>query len=333
LEEKRTLFRRYAQNRAKRHLELNRTFLDEICKSGNKGQFYRYVKRLNHKKARNDLDPTQIDSYASHFKTTFGDNPSGYATLKDDNILLKTDPFNGEPDEAALTISVEDVQRVIFNNLARNKAPGIDGIPAEAYINGGPIVLNTLCQFFNLLVEFQRSPSQWNQSLMTVIYKNKGDSKDIKNYRPISLTVVAKRIFEKIIDSKLDEYKAKLHNLQGGFRKGRSTLHQVYYLTELIKANDSQIINVYMDLRAAYDTVDRQVLWTQLATKFGMPLKLIRLLRAIFDFNQSFLLVGGERSSPIKNLRGLPQGSSLSPTLFNFFINILIELLERTVEI
>ena len=41
LEEKRTLFRRYAQNRAKRHLELNRSFLDEICKSGNKGQFYR----------------------------------------------------------------------------------------------------------------------------------------------------------------------------------------------------------------------------------------------------------------------------------------------------
>ena len=46
---------------------------------------------------------------------------------------------------------------------------------------------------------------------MTVIYKNKGDPKDIKNYRPISLTVVAYRIFEKIIDSKLDDYKPRLH--------------------------------------------------------------------------------------------------------------------------
>lgn len=330
LDEKRTLFHRYARNREKRHTELHRAFLDEICKSRNQGQFFRYVKRLNRKSAKSDLDPSLIDSYASHFTSTFGGAPTGSASLIDDFVLETTNPLNGGPSEAALTITSQDVEKVIYYNLGRNKAAGIDGIPAEAYIYGGPIVMNTLCQFFNLLVEYQRSPSQWNESLMTVIYKNKGDPKDIKNYRPISLTVVAKRIFEKIIDSKLDDYKAKLHNLQGGFRKGRSTLHQVYYLAELMKKSHNNIVNVYMDLRAAYDTVDRRLLWTYLATKFGMPLKLIRLLRAFFDSNQSYLLVRGERSSPIKNLRGLPQGSSLSPTLFNFFINILIELLEQT---
>jgi hypothetical protein len=330
LEEKRTLFRRYAQNREKRHKELHRVFLDEICKSGNQGQFFRYVKRINRKRARSELDPSLIDSYSAHFSSTFGGAPAGSASLIDDSILETTDPFSGEPSKAAVNISFEDVEKVVFYRLGRNKVAGIDGIPAEAYIYGGPIVMNALSQFFNLLVEFQRSPSQWNESLMTVIYKNKGDPENIKNYRPISLTVVAKRIFEKIIDSKLDVYKAKLHDLQGGFRKGRSTLHQVYYLAELMKKNKKNIVNVYMDLRAAYDTVDRRLLWTYLATKFGMPLELIRLLRAFFDHNQSYLLVGDARSSPIKNLRGLPQGSSLSPTLFNFFINILIELLQRT---
>ena len=47
---------------------------------------------------------------------------------------------------------------------------------------------------------------------MCAIYKNKGDIKEIKNYRPIFLTIVAKRIFEKIVDAKLETYKEKLHS-------------------------------------------------------------------------------------------------------------------------
>ena len=59
-----------------------------------------------------------------------------------------------------------------------------------------------------------------------------------------------------------------------------------------------------------------------------MPLYLIRIFRSIFDFNESVLLVGSERSPGIPNFRGVPQGSSLSPIMFNFFINDLIVKLE-----
>jgi hypothetical protein len=176
------------------------------------------------------------------------------------------------------------------------------------------------------MISMQVSPSQWNNSLVCLIFKNKGSNQDVKNYRPISLTIVAKRIFEKAIDKKLDAYKSMLHDLQGGFRKGRSTLHQVYYLAELMKSN--KLINVFMDFRAAYDTVDRRILWTSLFHTFKFLISLIRTLRSIFEFNESFLLVGSDKSPGIPNLRGVPQGSSLSPTMFNFFINSLIVQLE-----
>ena len=58
-----------------------------------------------------------------------------------------------------------------------------------------------------------------------------------------------------------------------------------------------------MDLRAAYDTVDRRILWTYLAKDFGIPLNLIKILRVFFDYNSSYLVVGDERSIPIENLR------------------------------
>jgi hypothetical protein len=91
---------------------------------------------------------------------------------------------------------------------------------------------------------------------------------------------------------------------------------------------NKDLLNVFLDLRAAYDTVDRRILWTLLVKKFGFSFELVRIIGALFDFNQSFLLVGNTKSPGIPNHRGLPQGSAFSPIIFNFFINHLIDILD-----
>ena len=102
-----------------------------------------------------------------------------------------------------------------------------------------------MAKFFNLLGKTQITPSAWRESLVVPIFKNKGSSVEIKNYRPISLTIVAKRLFEKLIDSRLGPFKELLKESQGGFRQGRSTLHQVYYLMELMKSQ--KLYQVFLD--------------------------------------------------------------------------------------
>ncbi len=67
------------------------------------------------------------------------------------------------------------------------------------------------------------------------------------------------------------------------------------------------------------------ILWTRLLDILKVPKRLI--LRIMFDQNKSILVINGEENQPIKNRRGLLQGPSLSPILFNHFINgLLIEL-------
>ncbi len=66
-----------------------------------------------------------------------------------------------------------DEVKTIIKHLRKNKAAGDDNIPAEAYIYGGQLVVQILTRFFNLLLKSHVAPSQWNNSLVTLIYKNR----------------------------------------------------------------------------------------------------------------------------------------------------------------
>ena len=201
------------------------------------------------------------------------------------------------------------------------KAPGIDGIPGELIRYGGYELAKGLQLLFNIVAKFG-IPKEWKQAIIIPIYK-KDDPADVANYRPIALTCTMRRIYERIILIELEEYIERLEDSQGGFRKHRSTLHQVMCLHEICVANP-KATHVFLDLKAAYDLVPRNILWRILLNHFQLPADLVRRLQNLFDHNQSIVRIRNQESLPIHNQRGLLQGSSLSPVLFNFFINDLL---------
>ncbi len=99
-------------------------------------------------------------------------------------------------------------------------------------------------------------------------------------------------------------------------------VHQVYVLNEIMKINPNMFY-VFLDIQAAYDTVDRRLLWKQLMD-YGFDNNFIKNLRVLFDYNSCNLVINGETSQNIDCKRGLLQGSSLSPFLFNVYINSLM---------
>ena len=84
-------------------------------------------------------------------------------------------------------------------------------------------------------------------------------AKDPMSYRPFSLLCVPYKILERLIHSRIEPIvDPQLPLEQAGFRRGRSTVHQVTLLTQDIE--DSFQYNkkagvVFLDLTAAYDTV------------------------------------------------------------------------------
>ena len=82
-------------------------------------------------------------------------------------------------------------------------SPGIDGIPVEFYKTFYDVLENDLLQIFNnILFTEQETTKTMQQAIITLILK-KGDLKQLKYWRPISLLCNDYKILTKILANRL----------------------------------------------------------------------------------------------------------------------------------
>ena len=308
----------YRANLQKRSTERFRTTVDKLAHPSNTGAFMRMVKgplgRQNG--GRCQLDKSKVDTYVHHFESTFGGAPNG---------LRLSPEVPSVPALVEVQVGVAVNRRTVLETIGKlpaGKAWGADDIPAEFLQRGSTALLNTLVAFLSLVYISATVPSVWRTALVVPVWKKKGSAQDIANYHPISLTCVGRRLYERLILPDVKHMEHLLADAQGGFRPHRGTEHQALSLHEAIAGN-LQAKVALLDLHAAYDLADRERLWDNLARRYGAPLGLLNQLRDLFDHNVTNLMVGGARSADLPNCRGVLQGSSLSPILFNFLINEL----------
>jgi hypothetical protein len=85
---------------------------------------------------------------------------------------------------------------------------------------------------------------------------------------------------------------------------------------------------VFLDIKAAYDSVDRRILWNKLVSK-GAPAFMVRILKSLFDECHSTVAVNGKDSGKLVHQAGLLQGSIISPVLYSLFVNDMAQRLRE----
>ena len=120
------------------------------------------------------------------------------------------------------------------------KSPGVDGIDRRVMLllTSAPVFMRLLKTLYNTCLRTGLTPRRWNQSVIAPILKAGKDPKYISNRRPVALTVLYRRIFEKLILHKI-VHAVKLNRGQAGFRHGFSCTSQIL-LAEQARHNGQQ---------------------------------------------------------------------------------------------
>lgn len=231
------------------------------------------------------------------------------------------------------TISAEEVANRIGKAKGK-KAASADGLPNEAWKLGGRRVQGKTEELVRDIWEGEGFPDKWREGIIAPIHK-KGDMDSVGNYRGITILPSLYRIYASILAGKLEretEEKRCVPENQTGFRRKRGTIENIYVLNHIVgrelKKKGGKVVAMFVDLKAAFDTVDRRKLWEAME-KHGISERLRKRIQEIYVETTSRVRIGQEMGREFWTTKGVRQGCPQSPGLFNLFTADLEGVLER----
>lgn len=271
-------------------------------------------------------DVTPADDAVAHFTSVFSQsNPAFQAP--------DVSPYRGVSFDPEVDFDVffkkEDLVH-FWEKYPTHVAGGMDGIHVRLLrALSDSVMVDRLVELYHLCLLLGVTPASWNRSTIFPIPKR--DDTTIDTFRPISLTLMLRRSFEKLLLKYLGHSPAFwLHPTQAGFRRGFSTL------THALVAHESAIMGykyrVFFDFAQAYDTVPVPLLLQKLKERNASP-QILALVDALFLGTSSTVVVNGQQTAAVPLERGLFQGSLLSPLLFDVFIDDLASLLDEDTDV
>lgn len=283
---------------------------------------WKYINR-NRKEKERTSDRIQKHEWREHFmKLLEGENE------------VRDDGEAGEEDESEDDRIEKDEMMRQIQRLKKGKAPGKDEIENEAWIYGTDEMMERLLEILNDVWNGRGFPRKWREGIICPVHK-KGNRHAVENYRGITLLNTAYKIYAMIMEERLTkemEERGVLPDGQAGFRKGRGTVDNIYILQYIVERElnkkGGHVYALFVDIKAAFDNVDRGKLWRCLRER-GISEYLVRRMEEAYKETSNRVRVNGEEGERFYTKKGVRQGCPLSPKLFTAYIAEMEDMFRR----
>ena len=156
----------------------------------------------------------------------------------------------------------------------------------------------------------------------------------LRNYRPVSNLPYLGKITEKMVVKQLKNHMSK-HSLnqpaQSAYRENHSTETAIVKIVnDMLRSLDKGqcVLLVLLDLSAAFDTIDHELLLHRFETCFGIQSEAKEWFKSYFSNRQQVVRIEGVNSDPENLETGIPQGSVIGPFSFPQYTSPLFKLVE-----
>lgn len=282
-------------------------------------------KRFQSNRADADVQsPIPDESWVNHYKDVFAPPPNELDSVYKSELDRQL--ISAKLRRTDVIVSKWHIE-IIVRKLKKNKSPGLDGITPRHLQHGTERLHEYLALLFQMSIEQGLTPANFHGCRTSNILKKNRDPLLCKSYRPITVSSVISKVFEKVLLPHITSH-ALMGDKQLGFRNGLGCGHAHRLLRRIMRSTSlvkEPLFACSVDISAAFDSVvQSQALWCLLDS--GVDPRIVLVLHDWYSHTHIRLALGWETiaghrkqklSEPIRLFKGVRQGSALSPIIFN----------------
>ena len=257
-----------------------------------------------------------------------------------DNLLVTSSDFESQSFvcdsvfESFRVVTEDEVRRTILSS--KPTTCPLDAIPTPLLIECLDELLPAITNIINDSLVSGSFPSIFKSAVVRPLLKKSNlDRNNLKNYRPVSNLSFLSKILEKIVLAQIFQHVNNndlLPHNQSAYRAHHSTESALLKVcNDILLSLDQGNITVLtlLDLSAAFDTVDHDILFNTLLSHFGISGSALSWFKSYLT-NRSQTVIIENQKSKSQNLQfGVPQGSVLGPILFLMYTKPLLKSIDQ----
>ena len=248
-----------------------------------------------------------------------------------ETIKQKMVEFTNNRDYDDLWYNQPPTKRAIEQVIcAKKDKKATTDFPNEFFKRGGKGIIDCLYPIIRLFWESETPPRDWNEGIITNVWKGKGDREKLKFQRGITVSSSISMICEQLINERMTDL-VPMSQAQGGGKKGCSTRDHVFILrgaiTHALK-NKTNLYVTFYDVTKAYDRADVDDMLI-IAWEHGLKGKLWRLMKNLNTNLTAKIKMRQEFTRSIERKAGGKQGGKNFGFLFAKMMDVLAEEMEN----